>query len=101
MGKPHIKGFDIDIYIPELRKGIEFDGTYWHSFSGLSRSRIDWPHEDIENYHQIKDKYFLSKGIHAFHVIEEDWIINKEKCIKECLEFLNAKELPISDIGNL
>jgi hypothetical protein len=45
--KSHIKGFDIDIYIPELRKGIEFDGRYWHSLDGLKRSRSHWPEEDI------------------------------------------------------
>ena len=25
-----IKGFEVDIYIPELKVGIEYDGVYWH-----------------------------------------------------------------------
>ena len=29
--KPHIHSFELDIYIPELRKAIEFNGDYWHS----------------------------------------------------------------------
>jgi hypothetical protein len=88
--KSYIKGFDIDIYIPELRKGIEFDGTYWHSLKGIRRGRPNWPQEDLENYHQIKDSYFKSKGIELLHVRQKDWIEDKESCIKKCLEFLNV-----------
>ena len=87
-GKPHIKGFDIDIYIPELRKGIEFDGTYWHSVPGLKRSRIDWPEDDLENYHKIKDDYFLSKNVKIYHIKEEDWRIDPEQSLLKVLEFL-------------
>jgi very-short-patch-repair endonuclease len=25
-----LKGFEVDIYIPELKFGIEYDGSYWH-----------------------------------------------------------------------
>ncbi len=89
IGKPYIKGFEIDIYVPELRKGIEFDGTYWHSFKAMrsARSRLAWPDEDIRNYHKIKDKYFLSKGIHILHIKEEDWEKNSQKCIKNAFIF--------------
>src|ERR1035437_1096728 len=62
-GKPHIKGFDIDIFVPHLNKGIEFDGTYYHSFEGLRFKRKHWPDNDIKNYHKIKDRWFKSKGI--------------------------------------
>jgi hypothetical protein len=87
-GKPHIKGFDLDIRIGN--KGIEFDGEYWHSFKGLrkSRNRKYWPEEDIANYHQIKDDYFLSKKIRILHIKEQDWNIDKEDCVKRCLDFL-------------
>jgi hypothetical protein len=89
-GKLHIKGFDIDIYIPELRKGIEFDGTYWHSASGLKRQRNHWPEEDVVNYHKIKNRYFKSKGIKILHIKEKDWKKDKQACIDKCLEFLGA-----------
>jgi hypothetical protein len=88
--KPLIRGFDCDIYVPELSKGIEFDGKYWHSFEGLKRSRKGWPDEDIRNYHQIKDEYFASIGIDILHIEERDWLEDKEKCIKLCLEFLQS-----------
>ncbi len=87
-GKPHVKGFDIDIYVPELKKGIEFDGTYFHSIPGLLRGYPNWPLKDLKNYHKIKDSYFKSKGIDILHVKEENWNGDKEKCVKEVLLFL-------------
>lgn len=86
--KAHIKGFEIDIFIPSLNLGVEFDGTYWHSFEGLRRSRKHWPTDDICNYHQLKDAWFSSKGIQILHIKEEDWIIDKEECILKIEKFL-------------
>ncbi len=90
LGKPYIKGFDIDIFVPELDKGIEFDGTYWHSFEAMRKNKKKsiWSDEDIRNYHQLKDSWFASKGIQILHIKEEDWNLDKEACIKRCLEFL-------------
>lgn len=90
-GKLHIKGFELDIYVPELRKGIEFDGTYWHSVSGLKRSRAHWPEEDLENYHEIKDGHFKSKGISVYHVREEDWKQDPQICLVNIFKFLKAE----------
>jgi hypothetical protein len=88
-GKPHIRGFDIDALVGKL--GIEFDGTYHHSFNGLKRSRHHWPDEDIHNYHEIKDAWFASKGIQVLHIREEDWIKDKQACVDRCLAFLSQK----------
>ncbi len=91
-GRPYIKGFDIDIYIPELNLGIEFDGAYWHSFKGLRKSKPHWPDEAIINYHVIKDDYFLNqKDIKILHIKEEDWVNNKNKCLKELFKFLGIE----------
>lgn len=92
-GKYHIQGFDIDIYIPELRKGIEFDGKYWHSESGLRRSRKTWPQEDIDNYHQLKDDWFKIKGIQILHIAELDWKNNRPYCIAQIEQFLGITGL--------
>src|ERR1019366_6161408 len=87
-GKSHIKGFEIDILIRSLGKGIEFDGTYYHSLKGLKRSRPHWPDEDIHSYHEIKDKYFLTThGIQILHIKEEDWKNNKSSCIYQIEQF--------------
>ena len=89
--KPHIKRFEIDIFIPSLMKGIEFDGTRWHSFEIMRKSenKRKWSDEDIRNYHEIKDAWFLSKGIQILHIKEEDWNKDKADCVKRCLEFLS------------
>jgi len=89
--KPYIKGFHIDIFIPELKRGIEFDGTYHHSVKGLKRGRPFWSEYDLLNHSNIKDDWFASKGIQILHIKEEDWNVDKENCIKKCLEFLGVK----------
>lgn len=98
-GKPYIKGFEIDIFIPELNKGIEFDGKYWHSFKGLSSSRKKkgWLNEDIENYHKIKDSYFASKHIQIIHINEIEWINSKEECVKKCFNFIDLTKSIIAN----
>lgn len=91
LNKPHIKGFHIDMFVPELKKGVEFDGTYWHSFEAMRKNtkKRRWPDDDIRNYHEIKDAHFLSKGIQILHIKEEDWNLDKEACIQRCLAFLS------------
>jgi hypothetical protein len=88
-GKPYIHGFDIDIYIPELKKGIEFDGKYWHSLEQMKKSKPNWPHHDLIDYHEIKDGYFKSKGIEILHIKEEDWIKNEKICLRNVFIFLS------------
>ena len=89
--KPYIYGFDIDIFVPELMRVIEFDGIYWHSFEQMrnDKRKAKWSDEDILNYHEIKDDYFASKGITILHIKEEDWLKDKKACINTCLKFLN------------
>jgi hypothetical protein len=90
-GKPHIGGFDLDIYVPELNLGIEYDGIWTHSVKGLKRGRKHWPDEDLKKYHGLKDDWFMSsKGIMVLHINEADWLLDKESCIKRCLDFLGA-----------
>ena len=89
--KPYIKGFDIDMFILSLNKGIEFDGTRYHSFEYMRTDKMKkgWPDEDVRNYHEIKDSWFASKGIQILHIKEEQWNKNKNACIRQCLDFLS------------
>lgn len=92
--KSFIKRFEIDIFITELSKGIEFDGKYYHSFERMrkDKSKRLWSDDDIHNYHKIKDDWFASKGIRILHIKEEDWIKNKQACIDKCLAFLSNSQ---------
>lgn len=57
---------ELDIYLPELLLGIEFNGLYWHSNKFKSKK-----------YHYQKTNFFKEKGIRILHVWEDDWRIKK------------------------
>jgi hypothetical protein len=80
------------MYSPVSKKAIEFDGTYWHSFDILrkSKSRDAWSDDDIRSYHEIKDNYFSRiRGITVLHIKEKSWEQDKQACVNECLRFLS------------
>lgn len=81
--------FEIDIYIPELKRGIEYNRSYWHSKEGLRRGRPKWNSKDIENYHHIKYDSIKSQGIKLLVITDKQWIKNKEKTKEEILNFLH------------
>jgi hypothetical protein len=97
--KPHIHGFDIDIFIPELNLGIEMDGPYYHSFEFMRKDpkKIKWSDEDIKNYDNLKDSWFLSsKGITVTHIKWTNWKKDKQACINKCLEFLGVAQKKVA-----
>lgn len=56
------KYYEIDIYIPELKIGIEYNGLYWHS-------ELQKPKE----YHFNKSKIADSLGIRLINIYEDEW----------------------------
>ena len=101
-------GLEIDIYLPDLKLGFEFNGLYWHSEEYKER-----------NYHSKKTQYFNEIGIRIIHIWEDDWVFNndiiksqirnwisttsfkifarvceiKEVGLTECREFLNKNHI--------
>ena len=63
------KFYEIDVYIPEKRLGIELDGIYWHSEIGGNKSK---------NYHKDKTIFFEKFGIGIIHIFEDEWIEKKD-----------------------
>jgi hypothetical protein len=57
---------EIDIYLPDKKIGIEFNGLYWHSVKYRDKG-----------YHLEKTNYFKQKGIRIIHIWEDDWIYKK------------------------
>jgi hypothetical protein len=53
---------EIDIYLPNIKTGFEYNGLYWHS----DKFRY-------KNYHIDKRDYFLNKGIKIIYIWEDDW----------------------------
>ena len=78
-----IKPFDLDIYIPSLKIGIEYDGEYWHY--------SDWA---IENGSFVKmkrkDDFCANKEIRLLRIRENDWQKNKSDILNTINEALNG-----------
>lgn len=72
-------GREIDIFIPELKLGIEFDGLYWHNDLRLEK-----------NYHKNKTELANSIGIKLIHIFEDEWEHNRE-IVKSRLSSLAGK----------
>ena len=71
-----ITPLEIDIYLPNNKIGIEFNGLYWHSEL----------HKNKE-YHINKTLLAKKKGVKLIHIWEDDWI-NKQDIIKSRLKQL-------------
>jgi very-short-patch-repair endonuclease len=69
-----LNGKEIDIYIPDHKLGIEFDGIYWHSNLFLNK-----------NYHRDKTELCEKQGIQLIHVFENEWI-NKKEIVKSIIK---------------
>lgn len=57
--KAYLNGYEIDIYVPDFKLGIEINGNYWHSEIFKSN-----------NYHQKKSLLALENGIFIYHIFE-------------------------------
>lgn len=74
---------ELDIYIPEKKLAIEFNGIYWHC--SLYREK---------NYHQEKSKLCQEKGIRLIHIYEDEWNDeHKREIIKDIIK--HALNIPI------
>lgn len=70
---------EIDIYIPDLKIGIEYNGVYYHSVNGIKKDRIN------TRYHYNKSKWAQENGIELIHVWEDQWL-NKKELVKSILK---------------
>ena len=99
---------ELDIYIPDRKIAIEYDGLYWHNEL----------HKD-KNYHLNKTNLCNEKGIRLIHIFEDEWLYKKDivksrlknlfhindekiyarKCVikevsyKKCNDFLNENHI--------
>ena len=71
-----LNGKEIDIYLPDLKLAIEFDGLYWHSEEFVDK-----------NYHLNKTNECKNKGIQLIHLMEDEWV-NKKDLIKDKLKYM-------------
>lgn len=93
-----LDGKEIDILIPSLKIGIEYDGLYWHSeANGKDR-----------DYHLEKTELAESKGYRLIHIFEDEWcehedvVKNKIKHLLKCdkSKVVGARKCRIATIDN-
>ena len=77
---------ELDLYLPDKKFAIEFNGTYWHSEVA-----------DVDpQYHKDKYTRCLLRGITLFQIWEDDWWDRKEICIRSLAAKLGVlKNLPL------
>jgi len=75
--------YELDVYLPNKKIAIEFNGLYWHSEISGKKNK---------NYHLGKTKFCFTKGIQLIHIFEDEWIY-KNDVIKNRLKYI----LGISD----
>jgi len=74
---------EIDIFIPDMNLGIEYNGVYWHSFN-----RVETKEE--RNLHLEKTKECENKNIRLIHIFENEWL-NKNEIVKSRLSSILGK----------
>ena len=74
-----IKPKELDIYIPDLKIGIEYHGLIWHS----ERFKED------RNYHLDKLNSCNSKGLKLIQIFEDEWLFKKEIVKSRLLNIIN------------
>ncbi len=64
-----VSPYEIDVYLPDLNIGFEFNGIFWHS----DKFKDD-------NYHYKKNKMAIDNGIKLYTIWEDDWNIKRDIC---------------------
>ena len=78
------KGYELDIYLPEFKIGIEYDGMFYHDASNSEREKD-------------KNEYYKDNGISIIH-IKEDKI--KSGLIDDAIYFIPPKKKYINQNFN-
>lgn len=72
--------YEIDVFVPELNIGFEYNGIYWHS----TYPRL---------YHQRKYLNAQADGIHLIQIWETDWIENSDLIKRKIRHVLDKNDL--------
>lgn len=77
-----LHGMEIDLYYPEQKFGIEFNGDYWHS--ELQKDTL---------YHQRKSLMASKAGVHLVQIFEYEWKSDK---MRDKLVYLLGKSINVN-----
>jgi len=77
-----ISPYEIDIYIPSKKIGIEYNGLYWHS-DAVGKDK---------NYHLNKLKLCKEKGVSLIQIFEDEYINHKEIVLNKLKHILGVQQ---------
>lgn len=72
-----LEGKELDLYFPEDKVAIEYDGLYWHGENNNPNKK----------YHLNKTNSCEKKSIHLIHIFENEWV-NKKEIIKDKIKYI-------------
>lgn len=82
-----LDGIELDIYLPEKKLAIEFNGVYWHIINTIKMGT------DGKNYHKKKLNLCREKGVHLLQIWSSQWETKKD-IVKSIISIkLNDKSL--------
>ncbi len=97
--KLHDSRQEIDIFIPELKLGIEYCGLYWHCENS--------PTPRPRQYHINKMRLANTQGIRLITVFEDEWLERKDQVkgfIRSCLGShdirVKAKDCEVKEVDS-
>ena len=92
--------YEIDIYLPELKLGFEYNGLYWHS-EKLPKK------ENAHNYHKFKADLCDARGITLINIFEDDWFYKTDivksriaQKVKSSATTLYARKCTVKEIDS-
>lgn len=84
-----ISPYELDIYYPEKKIAIEFNGDYWHNESRVT-----------SDYHYNKFKKCFDSGIILVSIFEHEWLSNKESIKDYLIDLFNGIVNKLSFVSN-
>jgi len=80
------KSFELDIYVPSLKKAIEYDGTYWHGRPGCAE-------RDLRKTQQCSEA-----GIQLLRIPEAEYLADPSGTVEKALKWLDASTSDVVDL---
>lgn len=79
-----LKGKEIDIYIPSLKIGIEYNGNFWHTEGMNHKTRLT---------HLEKTEAAIDNGIKLIQIFEDEYVFKKEIVFSKIEHLLHVNKL--------
>ena len=84
-----ISPLELDLYYPEKKIAIEFNGDYWHN-----------EYRVTSDYHYKKFKKCFDSGIILVSIFEHEWLSNKDSIKDYLIDLFNGIDNKLSFVSN-